>query len=60
MRRSPVDEAGHPFRQDPPVADHPAAADQFDGITMKGDDAQLAQLLSVLETPDPGFPVVTP
>ncbi|MEV5732853.1 alkyl sulfatase dimerization domain-containing protein [Streptomyces sp. NPDC052292] len=31
-----------------------------DGITMKGDDAQLAQLLSVLETPDPGFPVVTP
>ncbi|MFF0852972.1 alkyl/aryl-sulfatase [Streptomyces sp. NPDC003280] len=31
-----------------------------DGITMRGDDAQLAQLLSVLETPDPGFPVVTP
>ncbi|MFF9603345.1 alkyl/aryl-sulfatase [Streptomyces sp. NPDC014684] len=31
-----------------------------DGITMRGDDSQLAQLLSVLETPDPGFPVVTP
>ncbi|MET7322740.1 alkyl sulfatase dimerization domain-containing protein [Streptomyces sp. NPDC005549] len=31
-----------------------------DGITMKGDRSQLAQLLSVLDTPDHRFPVVTP
>ncbi|PPS90645.1 alkyl/aryl-sulfatase [Streptomyces sp. MH60] len=31
-----------------------------DGITMTGDRSQLAQLLSVLDTPDHRFPVVTP
>ncbi|GGQ27878.1 alkyl sulfatase [Streptomyces griseomycini] len=31
-----------------------------DGITMTGDGSQLAQLLSVLDTPDHRFPVVTP
>ncbi|MEU5628529.1 alkyl/aryl-sulfatase [Streptomyces tendae] len=31
-----------------------------DGITMTGDASQLAQLLSVLDRPDPRFPVVTP
>ncbi|WP_121703053.1 alkyl sulfatase dimerization domain-containing protein [Streptomyces sp. E5N298] len=31
-----------------------------DGITMTGDGSQLAQLLTVLDTPDRRFPVVTP
>ncbi|MFJ8806408.1 alkyl/aryl-sulfatase [Streptomyces sp. NPDC102490] len=31
-----------------------------DGITMTGDGSQLTQLLSVLDTPDRRFPVVTP
>ncbi|WP_267715935.1 alkyl/aryl-sulfatase [Streptomyces sp. CoH17] len=31
-----------------------------DGITMTGDASRLTRLLSVLDAPDPGFPVVTP
>ncbi len=31
-----------------------------DGITMTGDASRLTRLLSVLDAPDPAFPVVTP
>lgn len=32
----------------------------FDGITMKGDESVLQTFLSLLDTPDPRFPIVTP